>query len=606
MYYTGKVPGGLSVHANKEQLIYPVGCAVVLEGIAGKKKQQLLVGDNNTVSCVATSKSGRFVASGTIITQDLKVEIVLWDAKELKEKFRFKLHKVEVRALAFSPNDKYLVSLGGQDDPSVVVWDLETGAAFCGGAVSAGGSALCIGNDVKFFNNKDTSFVTAGNATIRVWDIDVATHKLKPVDVILGSLRRDTNCLVISPDDENAYLGTKTGDVLTINLRNRIFKAVSPEKGRCENGVTALAIVRTGQLLVASGAGVVIKVNPTTWKTESQTAKPLFGAVTSLALRGDGHEIYAGTSCSQIYRINFSDFNTELRSVSHYGPISQVCFPTKISDLFATCATDGIRVWDTTLNKELLRISVPNKTCMCVVFSPDGKLIVSGWDDSAIRAFTPQTGKLVFEIFDAHQDGATALAFAHNGQRLVSGGGAGLVRVWKLGADKQTLECGMKEHKGRINEIRMKKNDTECVSASADGSVIIWDLKRFVRNQILFANTIFRQTCYRPDEAQVLTVGSDRKVGYWEVFDGSLIREFDVSVAGCVTSLDIAADGNTFATAGEDRLVKLYGYGSGICNFVGSNHSGNISHLRICPNQRFIVCVTTDGAIFRWAYPPGK
>ena len=38
----------------------------------------------------------------------------MWDFKTMKEKFRFKLHKVKVQALAFSPNDKFLVSLGGQ------------------------------------------------------------------------------------------------------------------------------------------------------------------------------------------------------------------------------------------------------------------------------------------------------------------------------------------------------------------------------------------------------------------------------------------------------------------------------------------------------------
>ena len=71
-----------------------------------------------------------------------------------------------------------------------------------------------------------------------------------------------------------------------------------------------------------------------------------------------------------------------------------------------------------------------------------------------------------------------------------------------------------------------------CVSSSVDGTCIVWDLTKFVRNQIIFANTLFKQVRYRPDEAQVLTVGTDRKVGYWEVFDGSLIREMEINPTG--------------------------------------------------------------------------
>lgn len=35
----------------------------------------------------------------------------------------------------------------------------------------------------------------------------------------------------------------------------------------------------------------------------------------------------------------------------------------------------------------------------------------------------------------------------------------------------------MKEHKGAVNAIQIHPLDTECVSASTDGSTIIWDLK---------------------------------------------------------------------------------------------------------------------------------
>ncbi len=50
----------------------------------------------------------------------------------------------------------------------------------------------------------------------------------------------------------------------------------------------------------------------------------------------------------------------------------------------------------------------------------------------------------------------------------------------------------MKDHKGSINTLRVKKDDTECVSASSDGSCIIWDLHTFKRRASLFANTFFK------------------------------------------------------------------------------------------------------------------
>lgn len=33
---------------------------------------------------------------------------------------------------------------------------------------------------------------------------------------------------------------------------------------------------------------------------------------------------------------------------------------------------------------------------------PDGKSIISGWSDGKIRAFGPQSGKLLYTILDAH------------------------------------------------------------------------------------------------------------------------------------------------------------------------------------------------------------
>jgi WD40 repeat protein len=38
----------------------------------------------------------------------------------------------------------------------------------------------------------------------------------------------------------------------------------------------------------------------------------------------------------------------------------------------------------------------------CIEFTADGKSIVTGWTDGKVRAFTPQTGKLLYIVQQAH------------------------------------------------------------------------------------------------------------------------------------------------------------------------------------------------------------
>lgn len=77
----------------------------------------------------------------------------------------------------------------------------------------------------------------------------------------------------------------------------------------------------------------------------------------------------------------------------------------------------------------------------------------------------------------------------------------GEVRIWRIGKSTQVMEASLKEHRGRVSDIRINKNDTQAISASYDGSCIIWDLKSHTRNLCLFESTMFKQVIYHPDES---------------------------------------------------------------------------------------------------------
>lgn len=630
--FNGSVLGGLNIHPDKQHLVYSIGSTLVIEELQSRK-QEFLHGHHSDIACIVISKSGRYIASGQITHMGFKADIIVWDFNTRKEFARFVLHKVKIQGLAFSPNDKFLVSLGGQDDGSVVVWSLDKKEAICGSPAQSksSGNTMCL----TYSNNSDFLFVSAGDNNLRVWELDVENRKIRPTDVGTGQTKRIITCMSLTADDKTLYCGTTTGDVLGINMESRLFQHIGPEKEKFSLGVTSVALLETGEFLIGAGDGTVQimraceqqaatggKKSLKFVKTKKQ--QKLESGVTSISLRGRGHEFFVGTEKSQIYKFQLADFSHTLVNTCHYSAINDIAFPLLCenvngknrmfgtSDLFATCSYQDIRVWHTPSQKELLRITVPNMTCFAIDFLRDGSGIVSGWDDSKIRVFFPETGRLMYAINDAHKKGVTAITATSDCSRIISGGGEGQVRVWRVEeriakSGQKTfvteLEEALKEHANAVSCIRVSKDNTQCVSASADGSCIVWDLKTFRRKQIMFANTLFRCVCFEPEECQVITSGTDRKISYWELYDGTLIRELDGSRSGSVNGMDISLDGQYYVTAGDDKIVKVWRYAEGDVTHVGQGHSSPIMRAKICPNNRLIVTVSDDGGIFVWKFP---
>ena len=120
---------------------------------------------------------------------------------------------------------------------------------------------------------------------------------------------------------------------------------------------------------------------------------------------------------------------------------------------------------------------------------------------------------------------------------------------------------------------------------------------------MVMANTLFECVSYHPEEYQILTSGTDRKVAYWETYDGSQIRELDGSDSGGINGLDIDRNGKFFVTGGVDTMLKVWDYHAGEVKYRGIGHADAITKVKISPNGRLIVSVSSDGGIIAWSYP---
>lgn len=561
-----------------------------------------------------------FSIQADVIVWDLHRACDLVDAGEVNigdrcQHQRLRQHITKVQAISFSPYDTYIATLGGEDDNAVVVWDARTGTAMCGSPAGLD-SALCL----TWLNNRDDRFVTAGYYNLRVWQLDASLPKLHHMDAKIGNVRRVFQCLAIAADDHHAFLGTQTGDVFKVKIdRNEIRPPNEPDtvfpvmsecsRERFAKGVHCLVCMlnpSTGatNILVGAGDGTLTYLNPSLNKVAGKNVT-LDGAITSITVHSG--KLGVGTDLSNKYDVAADLSSVTLKMSCHAGGVNDVAFPDGCPDLVVSSSTGDVRIWNTRTQSELLRIQVPNLDCLCTLVTGSGSSIVTGWNDGKIRSFYPETGRIKFVIPDAHSEKVTALEIASDDSRspwkLISGGSDGKVRVWNVSSSHRAMVASLKEHRGAVNCIKCNSDFTQCVSASSDGSCIVWDLERLVRIIAFFEPNLFLSVLFHPDESQFLTCGSNFKITYWDASDGQAIRVIEGG-DGPITSVDIERNGEFFVSGSDDKILKLWHYDDGIPVAIGRGHSGKIKAVKISPDQKQIVSVGSTGEIIFWEMPP--
>lgn len=108
-------------------MIFPLGSSIIVRNII-TREQTFLRGHDNDITCLSISPSGRYLASGQKTHSGFVADILIWDFADSKLKHRLHMHKVCINSLDFSPDDRYLASVGGIDDKNtLIIWDFEKG-----------------------------------------------------------------------------------------------------------------------------------------------------------------------------------------------------------------------------------------------------------------------------------------------------------------------------------------------------------------------------------------------------------------------------------------------------------------------------------------------
>ena len=97
-----------------------------------------------------------------------------------------------------------------------------------------------------------------------------------------------------------------------------------------------MKILGNGDILLGTGEGKIARISIQNMQILGQNE--VMGAVSSISLTNDFTHFFCGTTQSNIYWVNATNLNPELRNTCHYDRINDIVFPYGYSEVFATAS----------------------------------------------------------------------------------------------------------------------------------------------------------------------------------------------------------------------------------------------------------------------------
>ena len=138
--------------------------------------------------------------------------------------------------------------------------------------------------------------------------------------------------------------------------------------------------------------------------------------------------------------------------------------------LSKSCAQDATQ--SPYCNFIVVRFINKHSTISAIALSSDGKTLVSGGKDKALKVWDLQTGQLR-KTFQSDSGEIQTVAIAPDGKTVVSGSGDRMVRIWSITSNQPPKI--LKGHSSDIRQVRIS-SDSKTIISSTYSEIKVWDL----------------------------------------------------------------------------------------------------------------------------------
>jgi WD40 repeat protein len=522
------------------------------------------------------------------------------------------VHPVTVKCVVFSPDGKKLL-VAAQSGKSLQCYDLAT-------REPTEPNWECKDNVYVAVYSPDGELVAtaARENNARLWNARtgkaIGPPIVHPGVVFTVAFSPDSKKLATGCRDGGARLwDVKTGQLVGPVLKHRgpVRSAVFSRKGRrlltsSEDGTARLWEVSTGepvgQPLMHSD-----ELRHALW---ARTVPPDGEVRNALFMREENYILTAGfEGTARLWRI--ANEQAFARILPHSGAVSAVAFsPNGKQVLTGTEDSEKTlgeaRLWNAVtgdpLGKPMPQSDGKLGQVMAVAFSPDGKLALTGGNNGEARLWDTATSSLAQQPWH-HGNIVAAIAFSPDGSLAAISGQNGVVEVRDLATGQMKRTWRADSAGFWVWSIAFTDNQTLLTGGGLSAQLWRWSDKEPI-GKPMDHKTEAHTAILSPGRQVILTAGHNKLARLWSARDGQPLSDWLVH-KGEVRGGAFRPDGKVVATAAADGTLRLWEVPTGRPLMPPLFHDDWVRSVAFSPDGKTLVTACEDGFARLWSADDG-
>jgi WD40 repeat protein len=254
--------------------------------------------------------------------------------------------------------------------------------------------------------------------------------------------------------------------------------------------------------------------------------------------------------------------------------------------------------WETNLVKHGAPVNA-------VAIHPYGHVFASGGDKGMLKLWpmpdAPHRFAENIELHEplvqvqAHEKRINALAFSHDGLRLVTGSDDKSARLWSVNG--KPLGISPLAHDGPVQAVAFSPSSGALVTASTDGNIRFWSAAgKLIRSIAGHGGVAVGGLAFSPDGMRLVSGASDGSLQIWDAESMSPMGERIRAHLGAVNTVAFSPDGLLFASGGSDENIHIWDLDGRLIGVV-REHEAQVNSLVFRGDGEAIVSGSSDNVV---------